>query len=492
MFQNTKLITAFILVFSILICGYFTYNYRYSFTCNTISDNYIEKSNEYKNVYVNSKQVYDSLHGYVLNKTGAPIADAKLTLYNESGSLETTTNQIGVYIFTNLFGNNYTIVVSAEGMITQTHSGLGPYPKDFNFTLLPFLEITYPNVGSVVNSLSLNVTGIVESGANLIVYPDGNLEKKVEITATLGFAGAAPFSAWINITQSTSRITVTASNSTGFIQTKELPISVAKPKVILQYPSRTQTTTVTASPLVIRGYASDSDGGTNLQLSIKIGSGSWQNINIANDGSFAYSVTFDATDNGKYLATLRAVDYKGLIEEFSFNYTLSWKQIVNFQVLNAESHAKTRYLSTPSECTYSISIRNDGNAIDNFTAQVQLEPGKKEWLGNSVPAKNVKVGEVGTLVVTIKIPKLTYDEIRNGTINITSEHDSEKSQILKICIVVSGTKEKMQDNTPIFVIGLIVAFLILAIIIIFFLKYKLKQPTQQPTQTHQNFGKRFQ
>ncbi|MEM2900354.1 MAG: carboxypeptidase regulatory-like domain-containing protein [Thermoplasmata archaeon] len=485
MLQNRKSIIAFILSISILIIGNFTYN----FTCSLISDISIEKSIECKNVYLNSRQVYDSLHGYVLNKTGHPIADAKLTLYNESSCIETMTNEIGVYIFTSLFGSNYTIVVSAEGMITQVHSGLGPYNKNINFTLLPFLEVTYPKDGNIVNSLSINVTGIVESNAYLVVYPDNNIEKKVELIAGLGFAGASSFSAWINITQSTSLITVIASNASGFIQTKEIPISVAKPKVILQYPSPTQTTTITASPLVIRGYASDSDGGTNLQLSIKINSGSWQNINIANDGSFAYSIDFDANDNGKYFATLKAVDYKGLVCELSFNYTLSWKQIVNFQVLNSESQAKPRYLSTPSETVYSLSIKNLGNAEDNFTADVKLDSGKKEWSVKTQNAKSVKVGELGTLLVTIKIPKLTSNEVRNGTINVTSEHDSEKWHILKITIFASGIKEETQDNSPLIVIGLIVAFLILAIFIIFFLKHKLKQ---QPTQINQNSGKRFQ
>ncbi len=436
------------------------------------------------------RQAIGDLHGYVLNKTGAPIPGATLALYNATAYFETTTNFIGVYIFTNLEGSDYTVVVFAAGMITQTHSGLGPFSKDINFTLLPFLEVSRPSEGSIVNTLSFNVTGTTEAGATVMVYPEGDLDNRVEFVAGSGLAGMTPFSAWINITQSTTRISVHASNATGYSETKDVTISVARPTITLHYPSRTIMTTVTASPLVIRGLAFDTDGGTNLELSLKVGSGSWQKLDISSDGSFAHAIAFDTSDNGKYSATLRAVDHNGLIEEFSFNYTLSWKQLVSFEITNAQSQKRIRYVNSPSECTYTLNVRNDGNAEDSFVANAMLDPGDTAWeLAAYTQTITVKAGAIGNITFIVKVPKIFSDETRNGTINVTSQHDTTKYFIIPMRIVASGIKEATHDSTSMQIIGLIVGCLVAAILVIIILKYRLNRPP--PVHTNPYAGRMY-
>src|SRR5690348_9700212 len=134
-----------------------------------------------------------SLHGQVLDQTGAVIPNAQITVKSAKGkSVSAKSDGIGTYAVRNLPAGRYTIIVNEKGFRTSTQEvELAPgEDKKLNVTLDVFVEEEHVDVQSEGSHVSVNpednANSLVLSGKDLDALSDDPDELQAELQALAG------------------------------------------------------------------------------------------------------------------------------------------------------------------------------------------------------------------------------------------------------------------------------------------------------------------
>jgi len=311
------------------------------------------------------------IQGGVSDETNVPIVGAEVTLI-DSVSLDVisigTTDITGRYLFQNLPPGIYNLKYFKKGYMPLEDSAV---VHEKMITTKEVKLIRYLKVFGVTETMTIYSTNfefsvLTEPFAKINISVNGVLQSTLVASTT----GTVPIT--VNLTRGDNTVSVTSIAEDGSNEDSAVfHIYVALPQLTITYPSNGDE--LAFGVIQISGSAFDGYGGSNIEVKIRIDSGSWQNVmgnqtwkyywNVPiEEASKTHTIECMATDgiSGKSVATSIRIYVQEILEDR----------------LNISCVKPTKSVEAGKTAVFNLALKNEGKATGNYILNFTMT---KNW-----------------------------------------------------------------------------------------------------------------